>query len=71
MLEGSYYDVTFAMPVYGKAVDGTLKSIPAGNPFLSINGVPTSDPLLELITALGYVFVPVRGVAKLSGQPVV
>ncbi|WP_338113020.1 copper amine oxidase N-terminal domain-containing protein [Paenibacillus artemisiicola] len=87
------YDVSFPMPAYGKAEDGTLRPIapgkgyfslvpytggapfyaevqPAESAFLSVNGVPAADPALMPFASEGRVYVPVRAVASLSGQPV-
>jgi hypothetical protein len=48
------YDVTFAMPAYGKAADGTLKPILPGKGWIDIpglNGGPFSSTSIDLLPA--------------------
>ncbi|QHW32050.1 copper amine oxidase N-terminal domain-containing protein [Paenibacillus rhizovicinus] len=42
----------------------------ASAPFLSVNGVPAADAALKPLAVGGRIYVPVRAVASLSGQPV-
>jgi hypothetical protein len=88
------YDLTFAMPAYGRALDGRLKLIssmkgkivvtdgnagnnydsiqllPARKIFLSVDGVPVTDPAFAPLVAADRTLVPVRAIASLAGEAV-